>query len=237
MTRISPVTQIAMRKNMLFKQTLVEQKKKAPHINNRNLLLGSLAALAVFAASTVLSNCSKVTLEGNTSIELSETDTKLNSYIKALGLLTLGENINEIQNIGFTDDNNYRHIITPQEKSKENSKFQHLKINPEGLLVEVSNFIVSSENNYINIDSYKHNGDFLGSKKYELLENKIIEYTDSNGVFVPNSELYKTENGFEQKFINGDIKEFKDIKNNEKTPNISVIFDESLEIIEHEIVL
>ena len=237
MTRISPVTQIAMRKNMLFKQTLVEQKKKAPHINNRNLLLGSLAALAVFAASTVLSNCSKVTLEGNTSIELSETDTKLNSYIKALGLLTLDENINEIQNIGFTDDNNYRHIITPQEKSKENSKFQHLKINPEGLLVEVSNFIVSSENNYINIDSYKHNGDFLGSKKYELLENKIIEYTDSNGVFIPYSELYKTENGFEQKFVNGDIKEFKDIKNNEKTPNISVIFDESLEIIEHEIVL
>ena len=237
MTRISPVTQIAMRKNMLFKQTLVEQKKKAPHINNRNLLLGSLAALAVFAASTVLSNCSKVTLEGNTSIELSETDTKLNSYIKALGLLTLDENINEIQNIGFTDDNNYRHIIAHQEKSKENSKFQHLKINPEGLLVEVSNFIVSSENNYINIDSYKHNGDFLGSKKYELLENKIIEYTDSNGVFIPYSELYKTENGFEQKFVNGDIKEFKDIKNNEKTPNISVIFDESLEIIEHEIVL
>lgn len=237
MAKISPVTQIAMRKNMLLKQTIAEQKKKAPHISNRNLLLSSLAALAILTTTAVLSNCSKVTLEKDTPIELSETNAKLNSCFKVLGLLTLGENIDEIKNIGFADSNNYRHILIPQKKSSVDSQIRYLKVNPDGLLVEVSDFIINSENNYINVDRYKHNGDFLGTKKYELIEDKIVEYTASNGAFIPDSEFYKTEKGFERKFIDGKVKEFKDIKNNEAIPNTSVIIDESLDVTIHEIVL
>ena len=237
MSKISPVTQIAIRKNLLFKQTLAEYSKSVPKTSTRNILTTTLSALAILATANIFTNCTKTMLENSSTIKSSEADTLLNTHFKALGLTLNNNSFDKIQNCGFTDNNNYRHLLVPLTSTQDAYKVQHLKLNPKGLLIDASDLIITTENNFLNIERYRYNGDFLGTTKYELLNNKIIEYIDTDGIFVTNSEFYKTQNGFEQKFADGKIKEFKDIKNNENVPDIHIIYDDSLNVITHEIVL
>ena len=237
MPKVSPVTQIAMRKHLEFKYSLCKSRKLAQTSGDGSQLLKSLSILAILAGTALLSNCSKeidIKEERNCVSNFSD---KISNYLNLLGLIDLTQSSNEVKNIGFTDENSYRHILVQKENSEEQTKIQHLKVNPLGHLTNISELILTPEQNFINIDTYSHNGDFLHTKKYEISGEKIIEYSDYNDIFVAASEYYKTENGFEQKLMSGEINSFKDIKSNEETPDTSIIVDESLNEIIHEIVL
>ena len=78
---------------------------------------------------------------------------------------------------------------------------------------------------------------YLYAAAHITLNAAYNHYVYIGNANVGNTRAAVDNSGPSSRCLKTNIKEFKDIKNNEKTPNISVIFDESLEIIEHEIVL
>lgn len=219
--------------------SVVNKIKAKPSVGNigKQVVLPALTTLAFLAGNAMLTNCTKTldTDRAQYNKSYSKIEQDFDSILNTLGIIKTNTTVKVIDNICFKDSEGATHILENIQSNEENISFKYSKI--KGNIIETSSeIILNHDNGFINLGAATKSGDNI-EKKYAISDQKVIEYTYENDILTPSSDFSKTENGFKQNFINGNSKEFKNIKINTTLPAIRISVDTTYNVIEHYITL
>lgn len=203
MVKISPISRYS------YKQQPIKQLKK---ITNT---IPKIATGVVIASLPILfNNCSKIEPPQNQIEEVKELERSFTLILNELGLIKDSNKLEDIKNIGFSDEENNRLYLKLKTLSENFIEAEYLKLNPESLLIDYANLTIEPDNKNIVIN-IKKNSQQTERQLYQILNRKVVQHTETDGFFTPTSELMRSGYGFIQVFDENNIKRFYNIQNNE----------------------
>lgn len=220
MVKITPIRNILYTTNNPIKK-----------VRNNRIIPRLFTGIAITTTPVLLSNCSKIETPLIQQEITHSTATNLTNILNNLGLIKDSNKLKNIVNIGFSDSDGNRNYVKFKKFSEEKIEAEYLKLNAEKKPIDSAQLIIEKFDKDIKLNISKENYDNI-THLYKIENEKVIQYVENSGLFIPNSILQKNNSGFVQIFNDNDEKLFDDIQNNE----VIVILDDSVNTVEDDII-
>lgn len=222
----------------LTKSTLNKANpRKFSNVFRNNVALPTVTALAFLAGIGNFTSCTKA-LDLNTPRNLHENSKVVNNFdsiLSTLGIMPSESTVRVIDNICFEDSEGYQYFLENIKTNNEEISFKYSKLKDD-FLQETKDMTLIAEDNFLNLGITTKSGKQT-NKKYSVADNKVIEYKNIEGIYIPQSNFIRTEEGFRQENNNGSHKDYLGIKLNTNLPAIRISIDTTCNIVEHHITL